>query len=340
VPVSVSRRLATRRPAIALLALTLVFAGVMGAGIAGAQPADLGALEARLSELNDQADAAVEDYLEAKLALKKADSALASLRSRSGEAQKILDSYQGSLGRRAAYAYMYGPGVELGSFLDTDDPDAAAERVQLLNILSQRDSSLIDGIRASQSTVSGLVADAAKAREARARELARLEDKKAEIEKKVAETQRVLARLRAERRARNIPEPDPAPAGGTSTPSPPPVSGRAAAAVNYAHAQLGKPYQYGADGPGSFDCSGLTMMAWAAAGVSLPHSSRAQYTATSRVSKANLAPGDLIFRGYNGSISHVSIYIGGGKSITAPQTGDVVKIQDAFTTRDIGYGRP
>jgi peptidoglycan DL-endopeptidase CwlO len=338
VPVSASRRLATRRPAVALLALTLVFAGVMGAGVAGAQPADLGALEARLGELNDQADAAVEDYLEAKLALKKADSTLASLRSRSGEAQDVLDSYKGNLDRRAAYAYIYGPGMELDSFLDTDDPAEAAERVQLLNILSQRDSTLIDGIRASQSTVSELLAEAARARDAQAKQVARLEDKKAEIEKKVKETERVVARLRSERRARNLPDPSAPPSGGYGPP--PPVSGRAGAAVRYAHAQLGKPYQYGADGPGSFDCSGLTMMAWAAAGVSLPHSSRAQYSATRRVSKANLAPGDLIFRGYNGSISHVSLYIGGGKSITAPQTGDVVKIQDAFTSRDFGYGRP
>jgi peptidoglycan DL-endopeptidase CwlO len=296
------------------------------------------------------------------LALKRADRTLAALRAQSGDAQKILDGYRGDLGRRAAYAYMYGPGLEMSMFLDTDDPDAAAERVQLLDFLSRRDLSLIDGVRASQSTVSDLLSQAERARQVRSRELARIEDKKAEVEKKVAETERVLARLRAEERARNVAAPTTTTAPPTTTtrppttttappttttrppttsPSPAPsTSSKGAIAVNYARAQLGKPYEWGADGPDSFDCSGLTMMAWRAAGVTLSHSSRAQYAETRRVAKADLVPGDLIFRGYNGTISHVSIYIGGGQSITAPQTGDVVKIQDAFTTRDIGYTRP
>jgi cell wall-associated NlpC family hydrolase len=344
VPFSESRRTVTRRPVILLFVVAIV-AGVLGTGVAGAQPANLGALEDRLAELNDQSDVAVEDYLEAKLELKKADQALAALRDRSSKAQGTLNRYRGSLGRRAAYAYVYGPGINLDAFLDTDDPDAALERVQMLSLLAQRDTSLMEGVLANQSGVAKLLAEADQARKAQARKVAQLEAKKAEIEKKAAETRKVLARLRAERRARNLPDPDAAPAGGSrstspsTTPSAPAVSGKAGVAVKFAYAQLGKPYQYGADGPGSYDCSGLTMAAWGAAGVSLPHSSRMQYSVTRRVSKASLAPGDLVFRGYNGSISHVSLYIGDGKAIYAPQTGDVVKIGSAFTDRDLGYGR-
>src|SRR6266542_1114250 len=115
------------------------------------------------------------------------------------------------------------------------------------------------------------------------------------------------------------------------------ASGGAAKAVAYAKAQVGKPYAYGADGPDSFDCSGLTMMAWAQAGVSLPHSSSAQYSATRRISAGELQPGDLIF--YYSPISHVAIYVGGGMQVAATHTGDYVRLQ-ALHTGITGYGRP
>jgi cell wall-associated NlpC family hydrolase len=104
-------------------------------------------------------------------------------------------------------------------------------------------------------------------------------------------------------------------------------------AVTFALAQLGKPYIFGASGPDSYDCSGLTMAAWAAAGVQLPHYTVAQYQLGTPVAATSLlAPGDLIFiPGDDGSLippnpQHVGIYLGDGYVIEAPQTGDVVKI--------------
>jgi cell wall-associated NlpC family hydrolase len=104
-------------------------------------------------------------------------------------------------------------------------------------------------------------------------------------------------------------------------------------AVTFALAQLGKPYVFGATGPDSYDCSGLTMAAWAAAGVQLPHYTVAQYQLGVPVAATSLlAPGDLIFiPGDDGSLrppnpQHVGMYIGDGYVIEAPQTGDVVKI--------------
>jgi peptidoglycan DL-endopeptidase CwlO len=104
-----------------------------------------------------------------------------------------------------------------------------------------------------------------------------------------------------------------------------PPSSRAAVAVAAAYRQLGAPYDWAADGPGSFDCSGLTAYAWAAAGVTLPHSSQAQFGVGSHVSRGQLAPGDLVF--FGDPIHHVGIYIGNGEMIDAPQTGDVVRVQ-------------
>lgn len=128
--------------------------------------------------------------------------------------------------------------------------------------------------------------------------------------------------------------------GSTSLPSsplptPPPVSsGTASDALAFARAQLGDPYVWGAAGPGSWDCSGLTMGAWANAGVALPHYSVAQYYSTTPVSYSSLQPGDLIFWSSDASdpdtIFHVGLYIGSGMMIHAPRTGRDVEVQDVW----------
>jgi cell wall-associated NlpC family hydrolase len=113
-----------------------------------------------------------------------------------------------------------------------------------------------------------------------------------------------------------------------NTTSAPPASSGAAAAVAYAYSQLGKPYCFGGVGPGCYDCSGLTMMSWAQAGVFMPHGSIAQGDIFPRVADSAMQPGDLIIE-YSDH-SHVSIYVGDGMMITAPHTGDVVKLVPVF----------
>ena len=115
-------------------------------------------------------------------------------------------------------------------------------------------------------------------------------------------------------------------------------------AIAFAKRQLGKPYVYAADGPNSFDCSGLTMRAWEAGGVSLPHWSVAQYEQSQPVSSSDARPGDLVFfssdpNDYR-SIYHVGLYLGGGMMIEAPHTGDVVKIIAVYPNDFFGYARP
>jgi len=113
--------------------------------------------------------------------------------------------------------------------------------------------------------------------------------------------------------------------GGASDPGGNPASSsRGAAAVRWAETALGRPYLWAASGPARFDCSGLTMWAYGHAGVSLPHSSRAQIGYGSRVSRDNLQPGDLVF--FGSPIHHVGMYVGGGDFIEAPGTGGHVQI--------------
>ena len=101
----------------------------------------------------------------------------------------------------------------------------------------------------------------------------------------------------------------------------------AQAVVNLAYSKIGSPYVWGAEGPNSFDCSGLTSYVYKqAAGISLPRTSTAQSTYGKTVSKSNLQPGDLVFFGSNGSVNHVGIYVGGGNMIHSPKPGETVKV--------------
>jgi cell wall-associated NlpC family hydrolase len=111
-------------------------------------------------------------------------------------------------------------------------------------------------------------------------------------------------------------------------PPSPPATGSAATAIAFARAQLGKPYVFAAAGPDAYDCSGLTMAAWAAAGVRMPHYSGSQATMFPKVSWEQLQPGDIVV--FYSDLHHVGLYIGGGMMIHAPQTGDVVKISPAW----------
>ena len=116
--------------------------------------------------------------------------------------------------------------------------------------------------------------------------------------------------------------------GNAPVPDVPAPSAGAAAAVAYAKAQLGKPYQYAGVGPDSYDCSGLTMMAWAQGGVSMPHYSGAQGDMFPRVPDDALQPGDLVI--YYPDHHHVGLYVGDGMTISATQTGDFIKLQPVF----------
>jgi cell wall-associated NlpC family hydrolase len=128
----------------------------------------------------------------------------------------------------------------------------------------------------------------------------------------------------------------PAPAASASIPA---ASSRAGTAVNAALSQLGTPYRFASAQPGvAFDCSGLTSWAWAQAGVSLPHQSRAQYGSVAHVPTGAAQPGDLLF--FYSPISHVSIYLGGGQHVHAPNSGTTVSVATVNWGNVVGVGRP
>ena len=118
----------------------------------------------------------------------------------------------------------------------------------------------------------------------------------------------------------------------------PPARG-SATAIHAAEQELGKPYEWGAAGPDSFDCSGLMVWAWSAAGVPLPHLAQDQYDMTRRVAISDLLPGDMVFYGTPSNVHHVALYVGNDTMIEAPATGEVVRYASIFRTDLLSGGR-
>ena len=121
----------------------------------------------------------------------------------------------------------------------------------------------------------------------------------------------------------------------------PASNSRAAAAVAFAQAQIGKPYIFGATGPGGYDCSGLTMSAWKAAGVTIPRTATAQMQGLKAVPASAAEPGDLVFfYGDSSYVNHVGLYIGGGMVIHASRPGSPIAIAPVSSMPVVSYARP
>jgi peptidoglycan DL-endopeptidase CwlO len=334
------RRWPRRAARSVLLAAILLPLTVLSTGsntTALATPASSARLEDQLDQLNRESDQLVEQYNQSRDALDRIRKSLKNLRTQATGAEDEVRKLQASLGARASAAYTQGAGSAVAAVLGSDDPAAAIARVQVLELLAANDGDLMDQLGLAGKVMAARKADLLAAEKAQAAEVKRLEAKKAEVERAADRTRALLARMRAADRPQ-------APARPSSPVAPPPPSGgggggsgSAASAVAYARAQVGKPYCYGGAGSACFDCSGLTMMAWRQAGISLPHSSAAQYNVGRRISASELQPGDLIF--YYSPISHVSIYIGGGQRISATHTGDYVRVQ-SLGSSIVGYARP
>jgi peptidoglycan DL-endopeptidase CwlO len=302
-----------------------------------ATPASSARLEDQLDRLNRESDQLVEQYNQSNEILKRIRRSLKGLRAQASGAEADVRKLRAVLGARASAAYVQGAGSAVAAVLGSDDPAAAIARVQVLELLAANDGDLMEQLGVAGKALGERQRDLVAAEKNQAAEVDRLAAKKAEVERAADRTRALLARMRAADRSSVPSRPSapvaPPPSGGGGGGG----SGSAAAVVAYARAQVGKPYCYGGSGPGCFDCSGLTMMAWRQAGVSLPHSSSAQYNVGRRVSASELQPGDLVF--YYSPISHVSVYIGNGQRISATHTGDYVRVQ-SLGSSIVGFARP
>ena len=344
-----ARRLPLRRGLARLIACVLLAGLAVAASTlvsadrhpAAASPASASQLQRRLEELNAQADQQVEDYLQAQLALRRTRASVRVLQGQLAGVHRQLADARAGIAARAAVAYTQGPATDVASLLTARDPRQVLERAQLLDLLATRGSDALLTAMAIERAAQAGAAELVAVEQRQAAIVGQLADRKAAIERLVSQTQQTLSQLRAADRRRAAAA-DRSADSGPPAPGParPPATlpGNVAAVVRYAYEQIGKPYLWGAVGPNAFDCSGLTMMAWAQAGVSLPHSSRAQFDIGRHVTRAELRAGDLIFR--NSPISHVALYVGNGMQIAGTHTGSTVKLQSAWQGDIVGFSRP
>ncbi|MCU1586702.1 MAG: hypothetical protein JWN31_195, partial [Frankiales bacterium] len=310
----------------------------------------LAQVERQVAALNDRVDIAVEQYSVAKIALSTAARRSAVAQGRVRAAQKQLDDIRRSMAAVASAAYKSGGTDEFVQLVSTSTPQTFLDRASSLNRIAAGQSAQLAAAATARHRLDGARHLASQQESAQRAVSSTLDAHKRAIESALNEEQQLLGSLRADERRqlnlRRAAEARRAAAEARASRSRffddptynGPASGRAAVAVQEAYNKLGSPYSWGAAGPNSFDCSGLTMWSWGKAGVSLPHSSQAQYSSGQHVSRANLQPGDLVF--FGSPIHHVGIYIGGGRMISAPHSGDVVKIQDAFRSDYAGAVRP
>jgi peptidoglycan DL-endopeptidase CwlO len=291
--------------------------GFMPSTPASAEP-DIGDVQARVDKLYEQAEQASERYNDAKLELTALKRDLGLLKADQGRQDDRLEQVRQQVQDSIIRQYEGQSLSAMGQVVLSDDPQRFLSQLSTMSAYNDMQDQLFDDYATELKSLD-IRSDATTRRAAQVAELQKkLGAEKATIDKKLAEAKALLGQLQAEQREEMLSR------GTVRTPTDVPVSGRAAAAVQYALAQVHDAYVYGAAGPDAFDCSGLTMMAWAQAGVALPHSSSAQYGSGPHVAFSDLQPGDLVF--YYSPISHVAIYIGNGMIVHAanPSTGVVV----------------
>ncbi|MDP3713663.1 MAG: NlpC/P60 family protein [Mycobacteriales bacterium] len=299
----------------------------------------LAEVERRVDALNTEVERLAEDYNEARLVLQTAARAGAAAKARVAREQAKLEQARATLSAVLAGAYRSGGTDAAVSLIGTTDPQVFLDRASSLEVLARSQADQLADVAVVRKRLADLQAAADRQEQAQRDIQSRIDARKSDIEKKLREQQGLLSGLRADERrryaaARASRERAAAPRATYNGPA----SGRAAVAVREAYAQLGKPYKWGAAGPDRFDCSGLTMWVWGKAGVSLPHNSRAQFASGRKVARNDWQPGDLLY--FGSPIHHVAIYVGGGKMISAPQTGDVVKLRGAQRNDYAGATRP
>jgi cell wall-associated NlpC family hydrolase len=343
-------RLARHAPIVLVLALLVALAGGTAVGAAPAAPnaalaARARALQARLDAQNAEVERLAERLNATDDRRHRLQQRLARLKARQYAAQRELDTAQRRFDEQVRSTYMNGPQWLLGELVGGANPPDAMRRIPMEKAALEARAAVVTQVRIRKAEVDTLnervATDLAEADLVHRRQA----EERRQVQRMVTQLQATLdridqqlagyldaeqARSEAARRAAWSGYMS----GVGSVQSWLQAGPVARAAVRWALAQLGDPYQWGATGPDTFDCSGLTSSAYRAAGVSIPRVSRAQWGAGPHVELANLLPGDLVFFADNpmdpATIHHVGMYIGNGLMVHAPHTGDVVRVASVW----------
>lgn len=286
------------------------------AGPAGAAPQPtLGQVQAKLRQLNTKAEKLDQHYNQVQQELTSASRRLKLVNGQAARYLKRFRSMRGEVARIAAQAYMNGNMTSVAAMLTSGDAQQILDQSSILLELSSSNSAEMSQFISAARQLEGAQQSAKRANTAIVTLRNNLASQKKSLAKLIGQQQTLLAQLTPAQQQTTGP-------GGSSGGGTPhykgPTGTQAEKAVAFAYAQLGKPYVFGASGPSSYDCSGLTMASWAAAGVSIPRTSFEQWDALPHVPESQMQPGDILV--FNGE-GHVGIFVGNGMLIDAPHTG-------------------
>jgi peptidoglycan DL-endopeptidase CwlO len=326
-------------PRPARRALSLVAAGLVALAV-GALPAtqahatpSVTEVEAQIDQLWGTLEPLVEQYNGIHYQLTQNQAKQQALVKQMGPLQTQVDLAQVRVGAMSAQLYMRGPGSNLNALLESGSPAALMDELASLNELARQQQKTVAQVRQQ-------VNQFATQKQALDLLVAQQQKQDADLAAKKNTIQAQLNQLEQLRTAAY--GASGGAAGGVLKPVNCPYTytgGAGGKAAQVACSLIGHPYGWGQAGPTYYDCSGLTMAAWAAAGVSLAHYTVTQRSQTRRISATELQPGDLVF--YGSDLHHVALYVGGGWVVHAPKPGDKVRMAQMGQIGSINsYGRP
>jgi cell wall-associated NlpC family hydrolase len=317
----VTRSTTRRWTRAAALALTAGVAVVLTPSVASADPTTADQARQAVTDTGQKLSALDEQVHEATATAEQQQAAADAAAAAAGQAQAQLDALEPQLRAIAQTGYVGTTRGRLAAFLTSGSADDLIQQMNTLDQLASHADAIVAQAAVARTAAEEAQQAATEAAQAAAAAESDLTSQKDQLQDELAGYQADFARLSAtdQVRVQNVL------AGPDVSASPAPAPTEAAGiAVQTALAQLGDSYVAGASGPDAFDCSGLTMYAYAAAGVTLPHSSRAQASIGVPVDRSDLEPGDLVF--FYTPISHVGIYIGNGQMVHASVPGKPVAV--------------
>ncbi|MER7940246.1 C40 family peptidase [Streptomyces sp. NPDC094458] len=315
-------------------------------GPAAGAPQSVAGLLKQLQTLYRQAEEAGEVYNGTEVELRKRTAEARKVHAELARARAALGAGRRDAGRLARDQYQGRTDFSVYmQLLLSDDPSRALEQSHVIERAQAGRSAVVDRLTGAEKHAEVLEAESRKAREQQRLLAARQKQQRDTVQTRLKGIEAMLASLSAEQLAavaaleeKNIGAAQDAltASGALSSVRPPTEEG--GAAVRYAVEQIGKPYVWGAEGPDSYDCSGLTSQAWSAAGRDIPRTSQEQWAELPKVPIGSLRPGDLVV--YFPKATHVALYIGNGLVVQAPRPGATVKVSPLASNPLLGAVRP
>jgi cell wall-associated NlpC family hydrolase len=288
-------------------------------------------VEDQIDKAWNELEPIIEQYNQVHAQLQTNRAQASKLSARLAPLQRQVNAAMSSVGTLAANAYMQGGPSSVTAMMVNGSSTRLLDKLTYLDLMARTQRAQVSDVAALRDKYAADKRDLDTATAALAKRDADLAARKKVIEKKIADLQKLrVSAYGASGGSSGSLRTGPCPAEYTND-----AGGKAAAE---ACSLIGKPYIWAAAGPEGYDCSGLTMVAWASTGVSLRHYTKWQWEDGKVVSRADLKPGDLVF--YYGDLHHMGIYVGDGTIVHAPHTGDYVRMAPLDLGPVAGYRRP